>query len=68
MAARRAATAAPIPMAERLSRSFRRIPAEDTPRLFRLRLAEIELNPDQPRRHIEEEGLRELAQSIEQHG
>jgi ParB family chromosome partitioning protein len=68
MVARRAATAAPTPMAERLGRSFRRIPAEDTPRLFRLRLTEIEPNPDQPRRHIEEERLRELAQSIEQHG
>ena len=56
------------PMQERLSRSFRRIPAEDTPRLFRLRLAEIEPNPDQPRKQIDQEALRELAASIEQHG
>ena len=67
MAGRRV-VAAQIPMAERLSRSFRRIPAEDTPRLFRLRLAEIEPNPDQPRRRIEDQPLRELAESIKQHG
>lgn len=53
---------------ERLSRSFSRIPAQDTPRIFRLRLAEIAANPDQPRSHIDQEGLRELAASIERHG
>jgi ParB family chromosome partitioning protein len=52
----------------RLSRSFSRIPAEDVPRVFRLRLAEIEPNPDQPRRHIDKEALAELAASIERHG
>jgi len=53
---------------ERLSRSFRRIPAEDTPRIFRLRLAEIEPNPDQPRRQLDPKGLEELAASIRRHG
>ena len=52
----------------RLSRSFSRIPAEDVPRVFRLRLAEVEPNPDQPRRHIDKEALAELAASIERHG
>lgn len=53
---------------ERLSQSFRRIPPEDVPRIFRLRLAEIEPNPDQPRKQIEQNALRELAASIERHG
>ena len=53
---------------ERLSRSFKRIPAEDIPRVFRLRLSEIEPNPDQPRKHIDREALAELAASIERHG
>lgn len=53
---------------ERLSRSFSRIPAEDIPRVFRLRLDEIEPNPDQPRQHVDPETLRELAASIERHG
>ena len=55
-------------MQERLSRSFRRIPAEDTPRIFRLRLAEIEPNPDQPRKHLDPNALQELAASIKRHG
>ena len=53
---------------DRLGRSFRRIPAEDVPRVFRLALSEIEPGPDQPRKHIDEDGLRELAASIERHG
>jgi ParB family transcriptional regulator, chromosome partitioning protein len=53
---------------ERLDRSFRRIPTEDTPRVFRVRLAEIEPNPDQPRTRIDDEALRELAASIGRHG
>jgi len=53
---------------ERLDRSFRRIPTEDTPRVFRIRLAEIEPNPEQPRTRIDEGTLRELAASIERHG
>ena len=53
---------------DRLSRSFRRIPAEDVPRIFRLRLDEIEPSHSQPRKHIDQDGLRELAASIERHG
>lgn len=53
---------------DRLNRSFRRIPAEDVPRVFRLNLAEIEPNPDQPRKHLDQESLHELAGSIERHG
>lgn len=55
-------------MQARLQRSFERIPAEDVPRIFRLHLAEIDTNPDQPRRHIDEAALQELAASIERHG
>jgi ParB family transcriptional regulator, chromosome partitioning protein len=55
-------------MQERLSRSFRRIPAEDTPRIFRLRLAEIEPNPNQPRKHLDPNALQELATSVKRHG
>jgi ParB family transcriptional regulator, chromosome partitioning protein len=55
-------------MQERLSRSFRRIPAEDTPRIFRIRLAEIEPNPNQPRKHLDPNALQELAASIKRHG
>ena len=53
---------------DRLNRSFRRIPAEDVPRVFRLSLAEIEPNPAQPRKHLDPESLHELAGSIERHG
>jgi ParB family chromosome partitioning protein len=63
--ARRAAGQA---LQDRLSRSFGRIPAEDIPRVFRLRLDEILPNPDQPRRHVDPEALKELAASIERHG
>lgn len=55
-------------MQDRLSRSFQRIPADDVPRIFRLRLSEIEPNPDQPRKHVDQESLGELAASIERHG
>ncbi|MFZ1427506.1 MAG: ParB/RepB/Spo0J family partition protein [Geminicoccaceae bacterium] len=55
-------------MQDRLSRSFSRIPAEDVPRVFRLSLGEIEPNPDQPRKYLDQEALRELAGSIERHG
>jgi ParB family chromosome partitioning protein len=53
---------------ERLSRSFSRIPAEDVPRIYRLRLAEIEPRRDQPRQRIDQDSLQELAASIERHG
>ncbi len=53
---------------DRLSRSFSRIPAEDVPRVFRLNMDEIKPNPEQPRKYLDEESLRELAGSIERHG
>jgi ParB family transcriptional regulator, chromosome partitioning protein len=53
---------------ERLSRSFSRIPAEDVPRIYRLRLAEIEPRRDQPHQRIDQDSLQELAASIERHG
>jgi ParB family chromosome partitioning protein len=62
---KRAGTSA---LQDRLSRSFSRIPAEDVPRVFRLSLGEIEPNPDQPRKYLDQEALRELAGSIERHG
>ncbi|WP_207462040.1 ParB/RepB/Spo0J family partition protein [Azospirillum sp. SYSU D00513] len=40
----------------------------DFPRLIELDLDRIHTNPDQPRRHFDEEALRELADSIERHG
>ena len=52
----------------RLNQSFSRIPSEDTPRIYRIRLEEIELNPDQPRKRFDEESLQELAATIERHG
>jgi ParB family chromosome partitioning protein len=56
------------PLQDRLSRSFRRIPAEDVPRVYRIGLAEIDLNPGQPRQHFDRQALEELAASIERHG
>ena len=38
------------------------------PKLVELRLEAIRLNPDQPRKMFDEQGLEELASSIEQHG
>lgn len=40
----------------------------DFPRLIELDLDRVHPNPDQPRRHFDEESLRELADSIERHG
>ena len=55
-------------MQQRLSQSFRRIPPEDTPRIFRIPLDEIALDSDQPRRHLDPDALKELAASIARHG
>jgi ParB family transcriptional regulator, chromosome partitioning protein len=38
------------------------------PRIVELRLESVRLNPNQPRKTINEDGLRDLAASIEQHG
>ncbi len=40
----------------------------DFPRLIEVDLERVHPNPDQPRRHFDEEALRELAASIERHG
>jgi ParB family chromosome partitioning protein len=40
----------------------------DLPKVVEVSLADIRANPDQPRRTIVEEGIRELASSIESHG
>jgi ParB family chromosome partitioning protein len=40
----------------------------DFPRLIELDIDRIHTNPDQPRRHFDEDALGELAQSIERHG
>ncbi|MFD1625350.1 ParB/RepB/Spo0J family partition protein [Azospirillum griseum] len=40
----------------------------DFPRLIEVDLERVQPNPDQPRRHFDEEALRELAASIERHG
>jgi ParB family chromosome partitioning protein len=42
--------------------------SENFPRLLELDLAKLKPNPDQPRKSFDEEGLRELASSIERHG
>lgn len=40
----------------------------DFPRLIEVDIARVHPNPDQPRRHFDEEPLQELARSIERHG
>ena len=40
----------------------------DFPRLIELDIDRVQPNPDQPRRHFDEDQLRELAASIERHG
>ncbi|SMH38455.1 ParB/RepB/Spo0J family partition protein [Azospirillum agricola] len=40
----------------------------DFPRLIEIDIDRVHPNPDQPRRHFDEEQLRELAASIERHG
>ncbi|AWK84907.1 ParB/RepB/Spo0J family partition protein [Azospirillum thermophilum] len=40
----------------------------DFPRLIEVDIDKVYRNPDQPRRHFDEEQLRELADSIERHG
>lgn len=42
--------------------------SDDLPRVIEVALAEIDLNPDQPRKTFDEASLRELADSIAEHG
>jgi ParB family transcriptional regulator, chromosome partitioning protein len=55
-------------VAEKLGKKFSHIPSEDTRRMFLIELTKIRPNPDQPRKTFDEEGLEELAQSIQKHG
>lgn len=48
------------------SRLFRQ--SENLPRVVELQLDAIQLNPDQPRKHFDDEAIASLAQSIERHG
>lgn len=58
----------PTPLAQKLSRDvfFRTSP--DLPRIIEVDLVKLRPNPDQPRRDFNHESLKELADSIEQHG
>src|SRR3712207_2995736 len=42
--------------------------ASDFPHLIEVELERVRRNPDQPRRHFDEDALRSLAASIEKHG
>lgn len=42
--------------------------SENLPRVVELQLDAIQLNPDQPRKHFDDEAIASLAQSIERHG
>jgi ParB family transcriptional regulator, chromosome partitioning protein len=58
----------PTPLAQKLSRDvfFRTSP--DLPRIIEVDLVKLRPNPDQPRRDFNHESIKELADSIEQHG
>lgn len=53
---------------DKLDRGFSHIPSQDAQRIIELRLDEIVPNPYQPRKHFDEEGIRDLAASIKRHG
>jgi ParB family chromosome partitioning protein len=55
-------------MHDRLKGRFASIPPSDAQRMFLVELSKIRPNPDQPRRIFDEEGLQELAQSIQDYG
>ena len=55
-------------MQEKLAGRFAHLPAQDARRMFEIELSKIEPNPDQPRKRFDEQGLQELAASIEKHG
>ena len=55
-------------MREKLAGRFAHLPAQDARRMFEIELSKIEPNPDQPRKRFDEQGLQELAASIEKHG
>lgn len=53
---------------DKLDQGFSRVPSQRAQRIIELRLDEVVPSPDQPRKRLDEEGLRELAASIERHG
>lgn len=55
-------------MQEKIAGRFAHLPAQDARRMFEIELTKIEPNPDQPRKRFDEQGLRELAASIEKYG
>jgi ParB family transcriptional regulator, chromosome partitioning protein len=55
-------------MQEKIAGRFAHLPAQDARRMFEIELSKIEPNPDQPRKRFDEQGLRELATSIEKYG
>ena len=56
------------PLSEKLSRDVFFGTSPDLPRIIEVDLAKLRPNPDQPRRDFNQESLKELATSIEQHG
>jgi ParB family chromosome partitioning protein len=56
------------PLSARINRDTMFGRALNTPRVVELDLGEVIPNPDQPRRTYNEEGLQELASSIQRHG
>jgi ParB family chromosome partitioning protein len=65
MAKRRPRTA---PLQGKLDRGFSHVPSQRAQRIVELRLDEVALSPDQPRKRIDEGSLQGLAASIERHG
>jgi ParB family chromosome partitioning protein len=56
------------PLSEKLRRDVFFGTSPDLPRIIEVDLAKLRPNPDQPRRDFNQESLKELATSIEQHG
>lgn len=55
-------------MIDKLGNRLKNIPPADAKRMYLIELSKIQLNPDQPRKRIDEEKLKELAASIKKHG
>lgn len=55
-------------MQQKIAGRFAHFPAQDARRMFEIDLSKITPNPDQPRKRFDEQGLRELAASIEKYG
>lgn len=55
-------------MQEKLKGKFQHVMPSDAQRMFLAELSKIQPNPDQPRKTFDEDGLQELARSIEEYG